>query len=107
MQHHQCFWVYITKTQATRISNTVFFKHQYITNLTVSPESHVVVTAQQLATALKGNILAGNEMAEALKKVSKLFTEIAAAKTRQQRPRNNATESEQHRQHIRQLTFQG
>ncbi len=80
MQHHQCFWVYITKTQATRISNTVFFKHHYITNPTVSPESHVVPAAQQLATALKGNIPAGNEMAEALKKVSKLLTKIAATK---------------------------
>jgi hypothetical protein len=65
MQQHQCFQVYITKTQAMRISDTVFFKHQYITNLMVSPESHVVAAAQQLATALKGNILAGNNMAEA------------------------------------------
>ena len=46
----------------------------------VSPESHIVVIAQQLATALKGNIPAGNETAEALKKVSKLFTKIAATK---------------------------
>jgi hypothetical protein len=44
----------------------------------VSPESHVAAAAQQLATALKGNILAGNKTAEALKKVSKLFTKIAA-----------------------------
>jgi hypothetical protein len=43
----------------------VFFKHQYITNPTISPESHVVAEAQQLATALKGNIPAGNETAEA------------------------------------------
>ncbi len=46
MQHHQCFWVYITKTWATRISDTVFFKHQYITNPSVTPESHVVAAAQ-------------------------------------------------------------
>ncbi len=82
MQHHHCFHVYITKTRATRISNTVYFKHQYITNLTVSPESHVVAAAQQLATALQGNILAGNKTAEALKKVSNLFTKIAAAKSK-------------------------
>ncbi len=81
MQHHRCFRVYITKTRATRISNTVYFKHQYITNPTVSPESHVVAVAQQLAMALQGNIPAGNETAEALKKVSNLFTKIAAAKS--------------------------
>jgi hypothetical protein len=74
--------VYITKTRVTRISDTVFFKHQYITNLTVSPESHVVAAAQQLTTALKGNIPAGNETAEALKTVSKLFTKTAAAKNK-------------------------
>ncbi len=82
MQHPRCFRVYIMKTRATRISDTVLFKHQYITNPTVSPESHVVTAAQQLATALKGNVLAGNETAEALKKVSKLFTKIAAAKNK-------------------------
>ncbi len=84
------------KTRATRISNTTFFKQQYITNPTVSPESHVVAAAQQLATALKGNIPAGNEMTEALKKVSKLFTKIAAAKNKtakakEQRNRVRAT----------------
>ncbi len=81
MHHHRCFHVYIMKTRATRISNTVYFKRQYITNPTVSPESHVVAVAQQLATALQGNIPAGNETAEALKKVSDLFTKIAAAKS--------------------------
>ncbi len=48
----------------------------------VSPESHIVAAAQQLATALKGNIPAGNEMTEALKKVSKLFTKIVAEKNK-------------------------
>jgi len=57
-----------------------FFNHQYITNPTLSPESHVVAAAQQLATALKGTIPAGNETAEALTKVSELFTKIAAEK---------------------------
>jgi hypothetical protein len=80
MEHHRCFRVYITKTRSTRISNTVHFKHQYITKPTFSPESYVIAAAQQLATALQGNIPAGNETAEALKKVSDLFTKIAMAK---------------------------
>jgi hypothetical protein len=98
MQHHQCFWVYITKTWATRISNTLFFKHQYITNPRVLPESHVVAAAQQLATALKGNIPAGN-------KVDKLFTKIAAAKNKtakakEQRNRVRATLAAQQTTHL-------
>ncbi len=82
MEHHQCFKIYVTKTRATRVSDTVFFKHQYITNPTVSPGSLVVAAVQQLTSALKGNILAGNETAEALKRFSKLFTKIAEAKAK-------------------------
>ncbi len=46
MEHHRCFQVYVTRTQAMRVSDTVFFKHLYITNPTISPESHVVAAAQ-------------------------------------------------------------
>ncbi len=92
MEHHRCFKIYVTKTRATRVSKTVFFKHQYIINPTVSPESLVVAAAQQLTSALKGNILVGNETTEALKKVSKLFTKILVeatnlAKTKEQQNR--------------------
>jgi len=64
--------------RATRISDTVHFKHQYFTNPEISPESLVVAAAQQLTVALKGSIPTGNETAEALTKVSELFTKIAA-----------------------------
>ena len=80
MEHHRCFRVYITRTRATRISDTVHFKHQYITNPEISPESLVVAAAHQLTVALKGSIPTGNETAEALTKVSELFTKIAAHK---------------------------
>jgi hypothetical protein len=40
----------------------------------------MVAAAQQLTIALQGNIPSGNETAEALQKVSKLFTKIAMAK---------------------------
>ena len=105
MEHHRCFRVYITKTRSTRISDTVHFKHQYITNPTVSPESHVVAAAQQLATALQGNIPAGNETAEALKKVSDLFTKIAmakneVAKAKAQRNRVQATPAARQATHL-------
>jgi uncharacterized protein (DUF885 family) len=91
MEHHRCFRVYITitRTRATRISDTVFFKHQYITNPTVSPESHMVVAAQQLTIALQENITTGNKTAEALRKVSKLFSKIAMAKNKAAKAKAN------------------
>jgi hypothetical protein len=68
------------KTRVTRISNTVFFKHQYITNPKVSPETMVIQAAQQLSSALQGNIAPESKTAEALQRVSKLFTKIVLAK---------------------------
>jgi hypothetical protein len=82
MEHHRCFRVYKTKTGVTRISDTVFFKHQYIMNPTVSPESHAVAAVQQLTIALQGNIPKGNDTSESLQKVSELFTRIAMAKNK-------------------------
>ncbi len=83
------------RIRATRISDTVVFKHQYITSPTISPESYMVAAAQQLITALQGNIPAGNETVEALTKVSELSTKIAltkkeVAKAKEQRNRLRA-----------------
>ncbi len=79
MEHHQCFHVYIVKTRATRISDTVFFKHQYITNLQITPETLVIKAASNLPSTLKGTDSCDGK--EALQKFSKLFTKIAAAKS--------------------------
>ncbi len=80
MEHHQCFHVYIVKTRATRVSDRVFFKHQYITNPQITPETFVIKTAAELTNVLKGTVSREGKMAEALQKVSSLFTKIAAAK---------------------------
>jgi hypothetical protein len=68
------------KTRATRISDTVTFKHQYITNLQVTPKTLIIKVTSDLTSALKGTVSRNGEMAEALLKFSKLFTKIAAAK---------------------------
>ncbi len=80
IEHHRCFHIYIVKTRATRISVTVFFKHQYITNPQVTPETLVIKAALDLTSALKGTISRNGKMAEALQKFSELFTKIAAEK---------------------------
>jgi hypothetical protein len=80
MEHHQCFHIYIVKTRATRISDTVFFKHQYITNPQVTPKTLVIKAALDLASALKGTISCEGETAEAIQKFSELFTKIPVVK---------------------------
>jgi hypothetical protein len=81
MEHHQCFHIYIVKTRATRISDTVFFKHQNKTNPQVTSKKLVIKAASDLTSALKGMISYNGEMAEALQKFSKLFMKIAAEKS--------------------------
>jgi hypothetical protein len=80
MEHHQCFHIYIVKTRATRVSNTVFFKHQYISNPRVTPKTLVIKAASELTSALKGTVSSNGKMAEALEKFRELFTKIAASK---------------------------
>jgi hypothetical protein len=81
MEHHQCFHIYIVKTRAMRISDTVFFKHQYITNPQVTPKTLVTKAASNLTSALNGMISHDGETAEVLQKFSKLFTKISTAKS--------------------------
>ncbi len=51
MEHYQCFHIYTMKTRAMRISDTVFFKHQYITNPQVTPKTLVIKVASDLTSA--------------------------------------------------------
>ena len=80
IEHHQCFHIYILKTRARRVSNTVFFKHQYITNPQVTPETLVIKVASELTNALKGSVSRNDKITEVLEKFSELFTKIAMAK---------------------------
>jgi hypothetical protein len=84
-----------------------FFKHQYITNPTVLPKSLVVAAAQQLTSTLKGNIPAGNETAEALKKVSELFTKVAEAKANVAKAKEQQNRIRTHPMHAVPYHFQG
>ena len=93
MEHHRCFNVYIVKTRATRVSDSVFFKHQYITNPQITPETLVMKAAAELTSALKSTVSKDAETADALTKVSELFQKIAAAKA------ERATAKEQRNKH--------
>ncbi len=64
-----------------RISDTVFFKHQLITNLQVTPKTLIIKVALDLTSALKGMVSRDGETAEALQKFRKSFTKIAMAKS--------------------------
>jgi hypothetical protein len=82
--------------RATRVSNAVFFKHQYIMNPQITLETLVMKAAVELTSALKGTILRDAETAEALTKVGELFHKIAAAKAATAKAKE---QQNQHRTH--------
>jgi hypothetical protein len=53
-EHYQCHRIYVKKTRSERISDTVFFKHKYITQPTLTPADTIVKAINDLTHALKG-----------------------------------------------------
>ena len=77
--------VWIKKTRAERVTDTVFFKHKYMTNPKVSPEDKVVAAVKILTQAMKGNLTGESEEIEALEKVAEIFVTVAKRKAREQK----------------------
>jgi len=78
------------------MSDSVFFKHQYITNPQIKPETLVMKAAAELTSALKGTVSQDVETADALAKVSDLLQKIAASKAERAKAKE---EQNQHRTH--------
>ena len=79
-------------TRTVRISNTVFHKHKYISNPTVTLYDAVIAAAQNLAAALKSKMpyyLQESPFSE-LSRLSKIFSDAAAVPT-QNRSTTKAT----------------
>ena len=67
MEHHRCFNMYNKDTRSERVTGTIFFKHKYLTDPVIAPEDLVVAAAQQLTSALQGNMPGSNQQMEAFK----------------------------------------
>jgi hypothetical protein len=53
-EHYQCHQICVKKTKSERISDTVFFKHRYLTQPTVTPMDTIIKALGDLTQALKG-----------------------------------------------------
>ena len=53
-EHYRCHIVFVKKTRHKRVSDTVYFKHKYITQPTITPANAVVKALQDLMHAIKG-----------------------------------------------------
>ena len=53
-EHYRSHKIWVTKTKAVRVSETVFFKHKYITQPTLTPKNDIIKALQDLKHALDG-----------------------------------------------------
>ena len=79
-EHYRGWKMWMINTLTTRISNTVFQKHKYISNPTVTPGDAFIAASQHLAAALKSKMpqyLQESPFSE-LSRLSKIFSDAAA-----------------------------
>ena len=81
-EHYRAFVVWIKKTGAKRVTDTVAFQHKSITGPAVTHGDAIVKAARDLITALKRKPGAkGDEQMRDLKRLGQVFGEVAADKT--------------------------
>ena len=70
----------MNKTHATRISNTVLFKHKYLTNPTISPADAILASDADMAAQLRGHHTRhlGTDQLRDLKNLHTIFAKGAA-----------------------------
>jgi hypothetical protein len=76
-KHYWCWKFWSTATQATQISGAAFFKHKYLTNLSVTPEDLIIAVAENLTRAFKTSIPQHLRVftIQALKELMEVFTD--------------------------------
>jgi hypothetical protein len=76
-EHYRCHIIYVKKTRSKRTSDTVFFKHRYITQPTLTQAYIIVKAIDDLTHALKGRKnMKGDAQIEALEKIDELLNNI-------------------------------
>ena len=79
LKHYQCHIIHVKKTKSEQILDTVFFKHKYITQPTLTPVDTVVKAINDLTHALKGTRNThGIQQIERLKMIDKLLNKFRA-----------------------------
>ncbi len=73
-KHYRCHIVYVKNTRSKRVSDTVHFKHKYITQPTLTPEDTIVKAIDDLTHTLKeSRNTKGILQIKALLKMNELF----------------------------------
>ena len=73
--HYRAHRIFVKATNAERVSETVFFKHKYLTNPTVTHADRVVQAARELYNALSKKTMERTRVStmEGLRELSKMY----------------------------------
>lgn len=74
LEHYRCHRIYVKNTQDERISNTINFKHRYITQPTVTPTDIAIKAIKDLTNLLKVDTKGENDEFQALKRLESMVT---------------------------------
>jgi hypothetical protein len=82
IKHYRCHRIYVKKTKSKRISDTVFFKHKYIAQPTLTQADTIVKAINDLTQTLKGRKnIKGIAQIEALEKIDEILNNLAKTNT--------------------------
>ena len=86
MEHYRCHKIFCKRTRSERISDTVFFQHQYLTQPSTTPEDQIVKAVGDLTSALRQRL---NHKGEEELDVLKQMNEILNNKSSKPSPHND------------------
>ena len=72
-KHYRCHIIFIKATRSKCILDTVFFKHKYITQSTVTPANVIIKALQDLTHAVQGQEIKGESQLDVLTKLHDIF----------------------------------
>ncbi len=76
-EHYWCYRIYVKKTRSKWISDTVYFKHKYITQPNLLPADTIVKALHDLTHALKGKKnVKGKAQIKTLEKINELLNNV-------------------------------
>ena len=80
-EHYRCHEVYVSSTKATRICETVFFRHKYLTMPTITTADALIKAADNLVEVITGQLPKNNVTADAVEQLMEIFKTQAKAAT--------------------------
>ena len=72
-EHYRCHEVYVSSTKATRVCETVFFRHKYLTMPTITPADALIKAADNLVDVITGQLPKNCVTADAVEQLMEIY----------------------------------